>query len=240
MSEKDPNDGQSSDNLKAEMNRKIQAIQETNSKLAEQNDNLTQKLDLIMAQLNNQSKSIQESEPAIDMEDLKYSDPDKYIELKLKDVDKRVDQKVNTVIGQQNQKTITIQQLAADYPELGDTKSALSKRAIEIAGKLSSDFMQTPDGIKLAVREAAAELGVLPKKLRIETNSNDEDFAMEDFIAGGGGGRGSDDSRKKPKSKEDLENNTIVVAELMGVNVNDSKVVERMKQYKKRNWNKWK
>lgn len=218
-------------NVKAEMNRKFQNLSETNQKLAQQNEALNAKIDLL---LNTVSQPKQESSSEDD-EALRYTDPDAYIEKKLKDVDKKVDAKIAQTEQMNSAKQQTLIALATDYPEINDPSSALYKKAIELGSSYPANFVSSPEGIRLIVREAAADIGLLPKKSR-QVSSEEGDDDMAEFIGGGGSGNKPPSG---PKNKDKLDPKTLAVAELMGLNVNDPKVVERLKERSKRNYNKY-
>ena len=226
-------------NIKAEFNRKIENLSKANESLATQNDALSQKLDAIMGQLesNNQQSAIN-SNAQESIEDLRYTDPDKYIELKMAEVDKKVDAKLQQQNDLNTQKQQVLTQLSSDYPEINDPNSELYKKAIEIGTRYNKDFVATPEGIQLAVREAAAQLGVIPSNLRKKQVEGEGEQDMSEFI--GGGSSGSNNSKGKKQGKQELDQKTVVTAELMGLDTNDPKVIERLKKRASRkNWNRW-
>lgn len=224
-------------NLKSEMNRKLAGMNETNARLAQQNEQLNAKIDLL---LNTVNQPKQEPISQEDMETLRYTNPDKYVDIKMKEVESKVDQKLSQVEQSNAAKQQTLSQLAADYPEISDSNSALYKRALEMGKNYPANFVSSPEGIRLIIREAAAELGVLPTKSRKavsnEETIEDEGEDMSEFI---GGGSGANKPPSGPKKKETLDPKTLAVAELMGLNINDPKVVERLKQRTKRNFKKY-
>lgn len=217
-------------NVKAEMNRKFQNLSETNQKLAQQNEALNAKIDLLLNTVN-QPKA----EPEEDDETLRYTNPDAYIEKKLKDVDKKVDAKIAQTEQMNSAKQQTLIALATDYPEINDPSSALYKKSLELGSSYPANFVSSPEGIRLIVREAAADIGLLPKKSR-QASSEEGDDDMAEFIGGGSSGNRPPSG---PKNKDKIDPKTLAVAELMGLNVNDPKVVERLKERAKRNYNKY-
>lgn len=228
--QEDPNQ-----NLKAEFNRKIENVYKANQDLAAQNEQLNAKLDALLNSVSTQQNKANES----DMEDLKYTDPDKYIELKMQEVEGRVEKKITQANEVQVKKSQTLTKLASDYPEINDQNSDLYKRAIELAGNYDSKFVDSPEGIQLLVREAATELGILPKGKRAK-EEEEGDTDMSEFIGGGGSGSGSGGDRKPKTKGDDLDPKTIVAAKLMGLDTNDPKVIERLKARAKRTrWTKY-
>lgn len=216
-------------NLRGEFSRKFQNMQAKNEELIAQNSQLIAKIDQVIATT---TKTTQE--PEIDYEDLKYSDPDKYVELKMKEVESRVDQKIGASLNQQNAKNQTIQAMMSEYPELASQDSALVKKAIELGKRYSEEFVGTPEGIRLVIREAASQLGILPSAVRAQMSSSGD--SMDDFIAGSNSGS---NRKQEQRKKDDLDPKTKVVAELMGLDVNDKAVIERLKKHQGRKWQKW-
>lgn len=122
--------------------------------------------------------------------------------------------------------------LVQEYPELSDTNSAFYKRAIEKETNLPSYLRNTSEGYKLAAHETAAELGLLPKSKR--QTLNEDTFSM----SSSGGSRMSTDNKSK---RVKISDNTMAVAELMGVNVKDPKVLKRLENAAQRkSWGKYK
>lgn len=222
-----PNENNPSDNLKFEFQRKFENLSKANETLANQNAQLNAKLDAIIGALDKPKES------NTDLEDLKYTDPDKYIEMKMQEVEGRVESKIQKTQELQSKKNEVLSKLASDYPEINNQDSELYKHAINLAGKYDANFVNSPEGIQLLVREAAAELGVLPSSKR-----KVEETDMSEFI-GGGSGNSNNNNGKKAKTA-DLDPKTIVAAKLMGLDTNDPKVIERLKERSKRkNWTKY-
>lgn len=220
-------------NLKAEMARKLENINKANEQLTQQNQILSQKLEQVVDQISVKEKLAQEE----DLEDLRYTDPDAYIEKKLADVDKKVEEKVNTVTQTQQRQQQVLTNLANDYPEINDENSELYKTAISMANNYNADFVSTPEGMELLVNKAASKLGLLPSSKRADKQEQTEEVDMDEFIGGGSSGSG----KKPPKKKSsELDPKTIVAAKLMGLDTDDPKVIESLKKRSgRKNYNRW-
>lgn len=103
-----------------------------------------------------------------------------------------------------------IGELVTDYPELNDNTSELYRAAMKSYEKLSSQDKLNPLAMKSSIRDAAAELGVIPMKKR---KVDDPDT----FVAPGSMGGG----RERTPRKEKLSQDTLAFAELLGRPVND-------------------
>ena len=218
-------------NLKAEMARKLQNVNDANDKLAQQNDVLSQKLDLIV----NQMSVPDQKQSSEDLEELRYTDPDRYIELKLQESDKRTDEKIAKSNQAQTAKSQVVADLAKIYPDINDPNSALYNEAIKISANYDANFMSTPEGIKLAVMEAASKLGT--KSGPAKGADDNEDIDMSEYIGGGSGDSSKKSTRKK---SEELDSKTIMTAKLMGLDVDDPDVIASLKKRANRkNFNRW-
>jgi hypothetical protein len=216
----------STESVAAELNRKT-------DKLAAENQALAQKLEQALALITQQNNANRQPQGGAEMTeeqlaDLSYSDPKAYA----REVSKRAEQRASALIdarlNQQNQTQVVMGQLINDYPELGDTNSPLSKKAVEIYNQLPNEMKSNPIAYRTAVRDAAAEEGLLPKSKR-KSSSND------DFSLGGSNG-----TRGNPKKDAEIDARTLEMAERMGLNITDKKVAERLKQRSQRkNWGKF-
>lgn len=120
-----------------------------------------------------------------------------------------------------------VAELRSDYPELYDIQSDLAQKAIEQFSKLPEDE-KIPAMYRLCVKEAADELGIVPKKKR--KAGTDDDINL----GGSGGGRG----RGTGGASTQLDEKTLTFAKFCGLDTNDEKVVERLKS-RQRNEREW-
>ncbi len=224
-----PSDARTPESIQAEFYRKTE-------KLTADNQALSQKLDQ-MANLIQQQANRQTSAPApqsVDMsdeqlEELSYKDPKGYARVvrdqATRDAARMVDARMNT----QNQTNMIMGQLVSEYPELGDQSSELSVRAVQLYNQLPANEKADPRSYKIAVRDAAAELGVQVKSKRIK--SDDDAFTL----AGNAG-----KSPRQPKKDDGIDARTLEFAKLIGVDINDPKKLARLKERSNRkNWGKF-
>jgi hypothetical protein len=74
----------------------------------------------------------------------------------------------------QQAKQAAINAIALDYPELANASSDLTKDMVKIHSSLPASLKDTPEGYRLAAREAAAQQGIQVKSKRAPS----EDFSM--------------------------------------------------------------
>jgi hypothetical protein len=120
--------------------------------------------------------------------------------------------------------------LAQDYPEI-QTDPALQKLVKEILNTLPSGMQDTAQGLEMAVLKATSKAGLVPKSKRGDS-SLDPDVSAS-------GARGSSQSRRAAKQGK-VSEDTLEIAALMGVNINDPETVKRIEGYSKReDWLKY-
>lgn len=235
MSEQDPNldqDEQSNEdpikNLKSEFSRKFENTEKSVSSVNEKLDSIMQ----VISSQQSASQSSADNSANDDDDDVdKYLDPDAYIERKLGRLKQEVIKDVTTVQQQQQAAQQTYSSLAQEYPDLVNTKSELFQKASQIHQSLRKDLQNTPEGYELAVAKAVKESGY--KASRNQESNQD----VEDFIMGDSGGQDSSNRRKKKDG--DLDPKTLAFAELMGLDIKDKKVIERLKERAKRDYKKF-
>lgn len=214
-------------NVQAEFYRKTE-------KLAEQQNALNQKLEQIASMLTQQQRPQQSSsnQSEEDLEALAYKDPKAYARVVREAAAAEAGRIVDARMNQQSQANSVLAQLGNEYPELADSTSDLTKRAVDIYKSLSPSEQATASAYKVAVRDAAAELGILPKAKR---KSGGDDFTMGSSSSSQGASR-SGNQRKS----EDVDVRTLAFAEAVGLNIKDKGVVDRLKQRATRkNWGKY-
>lgn len=203
----------------AEANRKI-------DKIAQENAKLSQQLEQFMSRMQPAASSQSED---VDLDELIYKDPKQYAKRITENAKREAMQAVQQVNAQQTQANQVLAQLVNDYPELSDTNSELSKRAVDIYKSMSESDRASSLAYKVAVREAAAELGSLPKSKR----SKSDDFTL-------GGSKGQQAATSSQPKQKDLDEATLKFAKAMGLNVDDKKVVERLKaRAQRKTWDKY-
>ncbi len=128
----------------------------------------------------------------------------------------RQEQEVNTKTNS------TIAKLTQEFPELMDEGHDLTKKALEIFDGFSAEEKRSAVAYRAAVREAAMDLGVLPKSKRTSSEPESEDnFSLSGF----------GNARPRASSKRDsLDARTAEVARYMGLDVDKPEVKERLKK----------
>lgn len=152
--------------------------------------------------------------------ELLYEDPD----LAIAQIKSEIRSEIEGQRAVETQTQSAITQLSADYPELVDVKSDLRKASEQNYAKLPKHLRDTPEGYKLAVREAAADLGVIvSSKRKAADNSND------DFVVPGRGSSGQ--SSRRPSKADEPENFNQILddARRMGLDTSKKEVVENLK-----------
>jgi hypothetical protein len=199
---------QALNNFKQEVNRKIDGLRPTPPK--------------------------QEAAPKKSFKDLLWENEEEAADLIKKSA---VDEAV-TIVRKENaeqQKSARVaQQLYNEFPELNSQTDPLTKRANEIYQGMSEDERNDPRAMRLAVSEAALDLGVKPMSKRQKEQSDEDGFLL-------GGGRSDGDGRSRRRKEPELSQETLETAQLMGLNVEDPKVLERLKQHAgRKEWTKYK
>lgn len=120
--------------------------------------------------------------------------------------------------------------LYSDYPELQEAGNPLTVRANEILSTYSEEEQTDPKVLRSAVLEAAAELTLAPKPKRkqVASEQSDDNFQL------GGGGRTS-----RRKSSDQTDPGVLEAAKALGLNVDDPKVVARLKARSERGFNRY-
>jgi len=207
-------------NLKSEVTRKTENLKSEMDVLKAQNARL---LELVSA-----NQPAPKAAPTEDLSDLFYKDPEAYtraVEARVKNSMRQEMSQANAV--QQKQARV-IQQIAKEFPEATDESHPLYKRAVEIyANELDEDDKSSPAAYKLAINQAALEMGVKPKSQR---KQDDEEPSV---------GSSSSYSRGDRKRSPKISAETMQWAELLGLDATDPKVKERLEKRAGRDWSKY-
>lgn len=198
-------------NQHSEFDRKIKNIQQL---IEDQNKNFSTVLNTIAAAPQKQAA------PSKKLQELIYDDPEEYARIVSENAKKQAEEHVTRVMGSQQQQQVVLNQLVSDYPELADQNNDMTKRAIEIFKNLSDSEKAQPSSYKLAVREAAAEYGVLPSSKRSRSDSDGFTF------------NGSNSQRSGPSEPAagKISDATLAFAQAIGKNIDDPKYIERLKK----------
>lgn len=225
MSEQDNPDTSTSDpvhNVKQEFNRKLGNVEAKMSQLEQTNAALLQQL---------QNMVPAKQEPAVasrSINDVWLDNPEAAASMVAEAAEARVMSRLTA----QAQESNTIAQLASEFPELTDNNSALTKRAIEVYGAFSKEDKKSPVAYKAAVREAAMELGIVSKSKR-------EQYEDDVSIKGSGASRARQEQGNKRRDSG-VDADTAEFARLVGVDIDDPKVKERIKsRHSRRTYSRW-
>lgn len=199
-------------NLKMEMDRKLGNAEAQMKKLADTNAALLKQIESLRA-----PAPVAPKEKPI--EDLIYDDPRQAVEKITQTVRTTLKKELDAEQLQQRKQTQTINELYSEFPEFADSNHDLTKKALEVYGKMDDAEKADPKALKLAAYQAAVELDVKPKSRR----GDDDSFSFGSTPSGGRPRR--DSSKLDPKVAD--------FARLMGVNIDDPKVAERMKARQK-------
>lgn len=213
-------------NLKGEMGRKFDNLQDA---LKKQNAEMQKIVETLQAQTRQKSLPIVE-EKQVSIGDMLFENADAAVETILSRAEQRLDSKIN----RRDETMATVSRITGEYPEFLDQNSDVYRLAVQKQSALAPSLQNTPDGIKIAMYEAASEVGLLPKSKRQSTSNDDND----DFVQSGGS---SSAGRTRTREKSDkIDPKTVEWARLLGVPVEDPKRMESLKNRAKRgSWGKY-
>lgn len=224
--ENKPGEGSPADpitQIKGEFNRKFGNLEQQMAGVLETNKAL-------LGQIASMSKPATSAAPAPtgDDEDTQiekewFDNPAKAASLLTKKVSKQVREEVTAGINEQSTRTNTIQELVSEFPELRKQDHAFTKRAVEIYNSLPDRDKSSPLAYRHAVSQAALEQGVKPSSKR-DPESDPDDFTLD-----GGGSANVRQSSRSRNRKGEIDPLTAEFARMVGVNIDDDKVKERIK-----------
>lgn len=209
-------------NIKAEMDRKLGNISETVG-------NQSAQLEALMSKLNEMGKPAEPAKPAADLGDLRYEDPEAYERQLRESIKEDMRREYQADQDSQAQRTQVISKLVTDFPELNHADSDLRKEVEREYAKLPKADQNNIHMWESLVYRKALEKGVKP----FASRSDDE---REAFTFGGSGMAGAAGSRRRAKEPK-LAPETIEFAKIMGLNVEDEKVLKSLEKTAQRRWN---
>lgn len=219
-SDQTPPAGDDLKNVKAEFNRKIGNLEETNKQLLAQLKNLTEVV--------KPAKAPAEPSKKVSV----FDDEEAYATRIKEEAAAEIERKLEQQQAQQAKQAQVINSLVTDFPELSDGNHDLTKRAVEIFNGLEESERKSPSAYRTAVLSAASEFGMRPKSKR--TSSSDDSFAL-----GGGGG----ESRASKRSAGEISEGTKTFAALVGLDLDDPKnkaSADRIKtKHGRKSYSKW-
>lgn len=214
-------------------------IKQIKSEFGRKQDNVMNELNSLKSQLSQIADTVIQaaatkrsaSESSEEMPD-PVMDPKGYKEYMRKELRRDVDESLNA----ERERNTVLSSLVANYPELQSGSSELTQTALRIYNSLSPSEKASPSGYKIAVMQAAQEVGVLPANKRQKQSQGEEDFTLSSS---------SSTARQKPSQRakeEKIDDKTLEFAKLLGRPVNDDKYIERLKttiSSRKRNWSRF-
>lgn len=198
-------------NLKAEMNRKLEA----------QNVQLAQLLAELKSSKAPAPVSTESKRPSV------FEDEDAYARSIEDRATARVKAEMSAREAQQSRVQQTIQSIISEYPEVSDESSSLMVRAKELFAGLGEDEKQSPLAMKMAVTSAASELGLKPKSKR---SGDSESFTLSSNGSRNSGNRANNTG---------LDSKTEEFARIMGLDTSKKEVRERLKSKSNRDYNRY-
>lgn len=231
-------------NSKDESVQKPDPVKELKSEFARKTENIlelvnaqNQKMEQMVQAMIQSQRQQQQQNPAKEQEDLEQlamNNPAAFAAkvaenatAKALEAQERLAQQQNE---RRNQEARILTDLVTDYPELNDKTSDLYQEAIRSYEKLSPSDKNNPMSWKAAIRDAAAELGVVPAKKRKQSGG-------DDFVSPGSSG-GTSSTRGKGSSS--ISDKTLQFAQLLGRPVDDEDYKKRLQKYAERkNWSRY-
>lgn len=212
-------------NVKAEFNRKL--------------DNLTQTINTqwqdmqaVLASLASKPTAPAASEPREakkPLKDLIYEDDAAFDQA----LESRIASTVENRLKSQNDQSAQLNRVVADlsvkFPEFNQTNTEAYQLALKKHTTLPKHLQGTADGVRIAMLETVADLGLVPSEKR-ERTTNADDFNLS--------GKGA--AKKAGKKGAEVDEATLMWSEAFGVNTKDEKVQERLKKYSARDWQRYK
>ena len=218
--------------VKSEFSRKYEQLAAQNAALTKQLEHVVGAMTKMSAPQPKKQDGGDDDEDNVDPID----DPKKFRRV----VEERAVKRATEIVSRQQQSAAeqqrTLERLVDDYPELKDQDSDMYKRAVEISKQMSESERGTNAGLRASIREAAAELGLLPMKKRTEVRGDFDDG--ENFSVDSSSNSGSRKRSQQNQSKIDPTSKQF--AELLGIDTNDKKYIERLeKASTRKNWGRW-
>jgi len=111
----------------------------------------------------------------------------------------------------------TVVRLANDYPEI-QADAKMRQAVLDEHAKLSPGLKETAEGYELAVQRAASKAGLVPSAKRKSAERDADGFSAPGSKSGSSASAGG--SKRKAKVSE----KTLMIAQLLGRDINDEKV----------------
>jgi hypothetical protein len=204
-------------NLKAELNRKVSNTESKLEQFQKTQEALLAKLSELTA-----PKAAPKAEKEESLADLVYTDPEKYAAIIEERAEKKILGQISRQQAQMAKTQSVLSELQAEFPELSSQDHELTKKAVEVYNSLPDDEKSSSLAYKVAVKQAALDLGYKPKSKR----------PVDDEPSFG------PSSGSRPRRNK-LDSATEQLASMFGLNTSDPKVKERLVKASNREWNKY-
>lgn len=217
-------------NFKAEVNRKLENL---NSQITKENQEMRSTIEKLVANIaNKQEAGVSTAKDEQKLGELLYSDADAAASIIEERATRKAEARVNQQMADNHSKQATLASLTREYPELAENESELTKKSIEIFKSLSPTLQNSADGYEVAVRKAAAHVGVLPSDKRSKKSEH-----SDEYVTPGSTSTGRPSNRGGNK---DVDQAIIETAKAFGLDVTNKKTMEGLKKRSQRtNWGKF-
>lgn len=217
-------------------------LKQIKSEFGRKQDNVMKELDSLKSQLSQiadtviHAAAVKRNHEENREEDIDpVLDPKGYKESLKRNLKEELRSEMNQSLSAERERNNTLGLLVSQYPELQQSDSELTKTALNIYNNLSATEKASPSGYKVAVMQAAQEVGLLPINKRRNQVEASEDFTMSS----------SNSTARRPsqKAKENkIDDKTLEFARLLGRPVEDEKYIEKLKSTitnRKRSWSRF-
>lgn len=215
-------------NLKAEFNRKLSNYE---SELTKQKETTNQ----LLAQIQSMSFKSQSQPPSTtkNLGDLMYENPEAAAQQITNNATQAAVKATSDIMATQRQEQQILFDIVSEFPEASNNEHELTKCSRKILNSYEVNDQKNPKFWKMAVNEAALDLGIKPKSKRTST---EEDFSLNSK----GSSSISSANYSKDKGKTAITEDILNFAALLGRPVNDPKYLESLESFANRkNWTKY-
>lgn len=167
-----------------------------------------------------QSKAIASLATKPQRQEVEISDDDVYDPKALSaKVLKKTDEVISQHLARERELNATIYNLTQEYPEISSNAS-MRKAVIDAHNAIPDSLKGTAAGYEMAVLKVTSKEGLVPKSKRKDVQVD------ADISAGGGSSR----SESRPKGKKAVTEKMIALAQLLGRDTNDPKVMKGLEE----------
>jgi hypothetical protein len=205
--------------LKGELNRKTKET----SELVNQLLNSQAQIQQAIAQMAKPSKK-DESKDEVNLTTLMYDDPKRYSQVIKEQAKQEALEEMRRETSSQTSVNQAIAQLAADYPELADQESELTKASVEILKSAGESERANPRTYEYAVLKAAGALDIKPRSKRTQS---EDDFVAPSYS--------SPQGRTKKRNDDSVVSENKILAAQFGIDLDNPALKAQYIELTKRN-----